>query len=84
VFRQPVVFVIGAGASKEYGLPLGTDLKNTIASEIAKFAALHDDISVDVLAVTGALRPARSASSARPYRRGPRPRRTCRLRGDKK
>jgi hypothetical protein len=29
-------------------------------------------------------RPARSPSSQRPYPRGPRPRRTCRLRGDKR
>jgi len=31
VFSQPVVFVIGAGASAELGLPTGTDMKARIA-----------------------------------------------------
>jgi hypothetical protein len=35
-------------------------------------------------AFNGAPRPARTASSPPPYRRGPRPRRTCHFRGDKK
>jgi hypothetical protein len=30
--RQPVVFVIGAGASNEYRMPLGVDLKASIAA----------------------------------------------------
>jgi hypothetical protein len=31
VFSQPVVFVIGAGASRELGLPTGTEMKHRIA-----------------------------------------------------
>lgn len=27
LFKQPVVFVIGAGASREYNFPLGSDLR---------------------------------------------------------
>jgi hypothetical protein len=34
VFEQPVVFVIGAGASHEYNLPLGSGLKAAIASSV--------------------------------------------------
>jgi hypothetical protein len=34
MFNKPVVFVIGAGASCEYGLPLGAALKASIAKKI--------------------------------------------------
>jgi hypothetical protein len=34
MFSQPVVFVIGAGASAEYGLPAGADFKAQIADAI--------------------------------------------------
>jgi hypothetical protein len=34
MFNKPVVFVIGAGASCEYGLPLGATLKASIAKRI--------------------------------------------------
>ena len=78
---RPTAFVGRAAGVSDPNLPPDEDPWQTT---IAKFAAIHEDISIDVLAVTGALHPARSASSARPYRRGPRPRRTCRLRGDKK
>ncbi|MBM3526264.1 MAG: hypothetical protein FJX57_25210, partial [Alphaproteobacteria bacterium] len=35
MFRKPTVFVIGAGASKEYGLPLGDELKSGIAEDLS-------------------------------------------------
>jgi hypothetical protein len=34
LFNKPIVFVIGAGASYEYGLPLGGTLKDTIAEKV--------------------------------------------------
>jgi len=34
MFNKPVVFVIGAGASREYNFPLGEDLKNEIAKKV--------------------------------------------------
>jgi len=34
MFKQNVVFVIGAGASYEYGLPLGSELKERIAKAV--------------------------------------------------
>lgn len=34
MFSQPVVFVIGAGASAEYGMPVGADLKTKIATAV--------------------------------------------------
>jgi hypothetical protein len=34
MFQQPIVFVVGAGASNEYGMPVGGDLKNQIASAV--------------------------------------------------
>jgi hypothetical protein len=34
MFAKPTVFVIGAGASVEYGLPLGSTLKDRIASAV--------------------------------------------------
>jgi hypothetical protein len=40
VFKQPTVFVVGAGASKEYNFPLGSDLKNQIA-EAVRFRFAH-------------------------------------------
>jgi len=35
MFANPTVFVIGAGASAEYGLPLGSALKDRIKSAVA-------------------------------------------------
>ena len=35
MFEQPVIFVIGAGASNEYGLPLGNELKTKIAASVS-------------------------------------------------
>jgi hypothetical protein len=40
LFNKPVVFVIGAGASCEYGLPLGGALKDAIAAKV-KFRFEH-------------------------------------------
>ena len=40
MFNKPVVFIIGAGASFEYGFPLGTTLKDTIATKV-KFRFQH-------------------------------------------
>jgi hypothetical protein len=34
LFKRPVVFVIGAGASREYNFPLGSDLKEAIAAAV--------------------------------------------------
>ena len=34
MFTRPIVFVVGAGASKEYGLPTGVELKNEIADDV--------------------------------------------------
>lgn len=34
MFRKPVVFIVGAGASKDYGLPLGGELASTIAADV--------------------------------------------------
>jgi hypothetical protein len=34
MFNKPVVFVIGAGASRKYNFPLGGDLKNNIAEKV--------------------------------------------------
>jgi hypothetical protein len=34
MFAKPTVFIIGAGASAEYGLPLGSALKDRIASAV--------------------------------------------------
>jgi hypothetical protein len=34
VFKQNVIFVIGAGASREYNFPLGSELKEAIASAV--------------------------------------------------
>lgn len=34
MFKKKVVFVVGAGASKEYGLPLGSELKDRIAEAV--------------------------------------------------
>src|SRR5712692_8126646 len=34
MFRRPVVFIIGAGASVDYGLPLGGALAATIAADV--------------------------------------------------
>jgi hypothetical protein len=34
MFDLPVVFVVGAGASKEYGFPLGGELKSSIAEAV--------------------------------------------------
>ena len=34
MFNKPVVFIIGAGASFEYGFPLGAALKDTIATKV--------------------------------------------------
>jgi hypothetical protein len=34
MFKQKVVFVVGAGASKEYNLPLGSELKDRIATAV--------------------------------------------------
>ena len=43
MFERPVVFVIGAGASNEYGLPLGKDLKSSIAASVSfRDAKGHD------------------------------------------
>ena len=38
MFEKPIVFVIGAGASHEYNLPLGAALSSTIAEKI-RFAS---------------------------------------------
>lgn len=35
MIRKSTVFVIGAGASKEVGLPMGTELKGKIASSVS-------------------------------------------------
>src|SRR5882724_4348173 len=40
MFNKPVVFVIGAGASYEYALPLGSGLKDEIATKV-KFRFEH-------------------------------------------
>jgi hypothetical protein len=40
VFKQPVVLVVGAGASAEYDFPLGSGLKQTIA-EAVRFRFAH-------------------------------------------
>jgi hypothetical protein len=37
MITQPVTFVIGAGASKELGLPLGTELRDNIANDLREF-----------------------------------------------
>jgi hypothetical protein len=37
MITQPVTFVIGAGASKELGLPLGTELRDNIANDLLEF-----------------------------------------------
>jgi hypothetical protein len=34
LFNQKVVFVIGAGASREYNFPLGSQLKDRIAPDV--------------------------------------------------
>jgi hypothetical protein len=34
MFSQPIVFVVGAGASSEFGLPTGADLKQRIATSL--------------------------------------------------
>src|SRR6266852_1143797 len=34
MFSQPVVFVVGAGASAEYNMPVGSELKTKIASAV--------------------------------------------------
>lgn len=34
LFAKPVVFIVGAGASVDYGMPLGTDLVSRIASNV--------------------------------------------------
>lgn len=34
MFNKPTVFVVGAGASREYNFPLGAELKETIAKKI--------------------------------------------------
>jgi hypothetical protein len=49
LFNKPVVFVIGAGASFEYNLPLGCTLKESIAQKVKfRFQYGHDLISGDV------------------------------------
>jgi hypothetical protein len=39
MFRKPVVFIVGAGASKEYGLPSGGELASTIATAVNELNA---------------------------------------------
>ena len=34
MFKNNIVFVVGAGGSREVGLPMGTELKNKIAQEL--------------------------------------------------
>ena len=34
MFRKQVVFVVGAGASREYNFPLGSDLKRLIGDDV--------------------------------------------------
>jgi hypothetical protein len=43
MIRKPVVFVVGAGASHEYGLPLGGTLKETIAEKL-RAVSRHGDL----------------------------------------
>ena len=44
MFNKPVVFVIGAGASREYKFPLGAELKDTIAIKIRfRFQRYYDE-----------------------------------------
>lgn len=48
MFRSKTVFVLGAGASEEVGLPIGKDLKNIIAEKIdIKFQPYGGQISGD-------------------------------------
>jgi hypothetical protein len=42
VFTQPIVFIVGAGASAEYGMPLGAELKTKIASAVGYFSLAPD------------------------------------------
>ncbi|HMA72340.1 MAG TPA: hypothetical protein VKP67_12745 [Xanthobacteraceae bacterium] len=42
MFAQPIVFVVGAGASAEYGMPTGAALVRKIAS-IVKFDSTRRD-----------------------------------------
>jgi len=51
MFSKPVVFIVGAGAGKDYGLPLGGALASTIASDLRKLNRLigGDNDLVDVL-----------------------------------
>jgi hypothetical protein len=35
MFENPVVFIVGAGASSEFGLPLGIGLRDTVAEAVA-------------------------------------------------
>jgi hypothetical protein len=48
LFLQPVVFVIGAGAHAEYGMPTGAELKNNIASAV-NFGASGSDLDLQRL-----------------------------------
>ena len=45
MITQPVTFVIGAGASKELGLPLGTELRDNIAHDLREFWKAFDNLS---------------------------------------
>lgn len=45
MFKKPVVFVVGAGASHEYGLALGMDLKEAVAADLKFGFDLYKQVS---------------------------------------
>src|SRR2546428_2984262 len=44
MLRQKTVFILGAGASKEVGLPIGEELKDTIATKLEMKCGNCDDL----------------------------------------
>ena len=63
--RLSTVVVVGAGASKELGLPLGSELKTEIASLFGGAYIEHDDITYD--AVSHADLSDNGVHASRPY-----------------
>jgi len=46
MIRTPTVFVLGAGASAEYGLPLGSDLVQLIVDAVGETGVLRKPLSI--------------------------------------